>query len=133
MHRAFFSFRVIVRDSERMRLRVLQFIKDLSILVGAFREQIVLSRRDRSSRLPHACANRTERYERETNFVNFANFERLGASGHGLSAPFPAGADRRAWIVTSSWPPLPRFTNDNFKRPSGWDITCRADELEPIS
>src|SRR5262249_58133867 len=118
MHRAFFSFRVIVRDSERMRLRVLQFIKDLSILVGAFREQIVLSRRDRSSRLPHACANRTERYERETNFVNFANFERLGASGHGLSAPFPAGADRRGPVVPFNSPPPPRVLKNRLQSSS---------------
>src|SRR5262249_14358388 len=119
MHRAFFSLGVIVRDSERMRLRILQFIKDLSILVSAFRKQIVLLRRDRSSHLPHACADRTERYESETNFANFANTERLVDACHGLSAPFPAGANRRAWIVTSSWPPLPGFINDNFKRPSG--------------
>src|SRR5262249_36092921 len=115
MHRAFFSLRVIVRDSERMRLRVLQFIKDLSILVSAFRKQIVLSRRDRSGRSPHACADRTEGYERETNFVNFAHIERLGDAGHGLSAPFPAGAQPPGPGLPSKLAPPPRIYKRQFQ------------------
>src|SRR5262249_20497914 len=133
MHRAFFSLGVIVRDSERMRLRILQFIKDLSILVSAFRKQIVLLRRDRSSHLPHACADRTERYESETNFANFANTERLVDACHGLSAPFPAGANPRGRVLPFSWPPPPRVLNDNFQPPLGWDINFVATDLGNIS
>src|SRR5262249_58260298 len=127
MHRAFFSLGVIVRDSERMRLRILQFIKDLSILVSAFRKQIVLLRRDRSSHLPHACADRTERYESETNFANFANTERLVDACHGLSAPFPAGAHTRGRVLPFGLPPPPRFFKDNFQTSSGCDINSVGD------
>src|SRR5215475_4697530 len=116
MTRAFFSLGVIVSDPEGVRLRILQFIKNLSILVGALRKRGVLLRRDRSRRLPQARRDKTDRYERKT---NWADFERPGNTGHGLSTPFPAGASRRAWIVTSSWPPLPGFTNASFRRPSG--------------
>src|SRR5262249_50422481 len=133
MHRAFFSLRVIVRDSERMRLRVLQFIKDLSILVSAFRKQIVLSRRDRSGRSPHACADRTEGYERETNFVNFAHIERLGDAGHGLSAPFPAGGQTRGRVVPSKPPPPPRVFKSKFYKPSPWGFTFSRAQADNIS